>query len=237
MLRSLPASHDPESAQFKRWNVYIRFMRLEHQSDKSLEQLARDVRHERLRRRGNIHRCVACGQEFVARRGARTCSTTCRVRALRARATANQRENRMIGVGYESLAVEDLISRLRSEGVDVVVDVRLNAISRKRGYSKRALQSALTDAGIRYLHDRRLGNPRENRPGYAQTNSPAGAEARSRFRERLGSTDGAQAIAELADLITTHTVAVLCFEADEQHCHREQVIAAVREAPQSFALV
>lgn len=211
-------------------------MRWKQQSDEALALLARDVREERLRRRGSVHHCGVCGREFVARAGARTCSTTCRVRAQRAR-VRNRKGNRMFGIGYEGLTVEELLTRLQSEGADVLVDVRLNAISRKAGFSKRALGAALAAAGIEYVHDPRLGNPRDNRSGYAELDSVVGAGARDRFRAVLDTDEGAQAIRELGDRIADHNVAVLCFEADERHCHREQVIAAVRGARESLAVV
>lgn len=143
----------------------------------------------------------------------------------------------MIGIGYEGLSVETLIVQLREQEVDVLVDVRLNAISRKAGYSKRALAAALEEAGIRYIHDPRLGNPKENRAGYAELGSEAGTRAREGFRKLLDTEQPAAAVQDLSALLAAHSVALLCFEADERHCHREQVIAAAREAQPSLTLV
>jgi uncharacterized protein (DUF488 family) len=148
-----------------------------------------------------------------------------------------RKDHRMIGIGYEGLSVEALIARLRVQEVDVLVDVRLNAISRKAGYSKRSLAAALEDAGIRYVHDPRLGNPKENRAGYAELGSEAGERAREQFRERLDDEQAAAAVQDLSALLDAHSVAVLCVEADERHCHREQVMAAAREAQSSVTLV
>lgn len=136
----------------------------------------------------------------------------------------------MIGVGYEGLNVDQLVERLTAESVDMLVDVRLTPLSRKPGLSKRALSEALTAAGIRYVHDRRLGNPKENRPAYADATSHAGIAARTSYRKIISNGEGAEAVRELAALAEHHTIAVLCFEADESHCHREQVIAAVADA-------
>ncbi|MGQ2914053.1 DUF488 domain-containing protein [Microbacterium aurantiacum] len=133
----------------------------------------------------------------------------------------------MIGIGYEGLNVDQLVERLLAKGIEVLVDIRLTPLSRKPGFSKRALSEALSAAGIRYVHDRRLGNPKDNRAAYADAASDAGATARARYRELITSGDGADAVRDLAALSEEHTVAVLCFEADQAHCHREQVIAAV----------
>lgn len=135
----------------------------------------------------------------------------------------------MIGIGYQGLPLSDLIEQLRADDVKVLVDVRLNAISRKFGYSKRALATALEAADIRYLHDPRLGNPRENRAGYSDSTSAHGIAARHRFEALLETGAGAEGIRDLASLVEQESVAVLCYEADENHCHRQQVMAAVRQ--------
>lgn len=133
----------------------------------------------------------------------------------------------MRGFGYEGVQLSDLIHRLVDEGVDVLVDVRLNAISRKAGFSKRALSSALESAGILYVHEPRLGNVKDNRAAYAQLDSAEGLAARQRFRDRLAEPDAAAGVQALVDL--EGSVAVFCYEADERHCHRQQVLEAARD--------
>jgi uncharacterized protein (DUF488 family) len=135
----------------------------------------------------------------------------------------------MFGIGYEGLTIDAFIEDLKRRGADVVVDVRLNALSRKAGYSKRSLAAALDAAGIRYLHERRLGNPRDNRAAYSEPGSKDGIAARDRFRDLLAAADGAEGLGTIVELMEEHTVAVLCYEASETHCHREQVLEAARE--------
>lgn len=133
----------------------------------------------------------------------------------------------LAGWGYEGRSVDDLVDDARRQGATVVVDVRLNAISRRRGFSKRALADGLAAAGIRYVHLRALGNPRENRPGFALTGTAAGRAARDRYRsEVLASEAGRTALAALNE---EDAALVLCFEADERCCHRSQVLDAVRD--------
>jgi uncharacterized protein (DUF488 family) len=134
----------------------------------------------------------------------------------------------MTGIGYEGLTQEALISRLRLRGVETLVDVRLNAISRKPGFSKKALAAALEHAGIRYCHMPSLGNQRANRDGYSETTSVSAREARDRYRNTLAHESAATSLNELVELARTQTIAVFCFEENERHCHREQVIEQVR---------
>jgi len=134
----------------------------------------------------------------------------------------------LYGWGYQGQSVEDLLSFAKANGIEVVVDVRLNPISRKRGFSKRALNEALAASQVTYLHRPALGNPRDNRDAFASPGTTGGRAAHQRFREEvLGSNDGDEAIRELVLLLTKSPVALLCFEADPRCCHRQLVIDAV----------
>ncbi|MBW9111960.1 DUF488 domain-containing protein [Microbacterium trichothecenolyticum] len=131
------------------------------------------------------------------------------------------------GIGYEGLTIDAFVSKLRVRGIKTLVDVRLNAISRKKGFSKRALSGALAESGIEYVHMPALGNQRDNRAGYSELDSATAQEARSRFTATLGSDVAVSALGELAELARTGDVVVFCYEHDERHCHREQVIERV----------
>lgn len=132
------------------------------------------------------------------------------------------------GIGYEGLTLDAFISKLRIRGIHTLVDVRLNAISRKRGFSKRALSEALGEAGIDYVHLPALGNQRDNRAGYGELDSNLANEVRDRFRQELQSEAATAALQEVADLARAGEVVLFCYEQDEQHCHREQVLEQVR---------
>jgi len=62
--------------------------------------------------------------------------------------------------GYEGLSLKAFIARLKSAGIQTIIDVRANPLSRKPGFSKRALSSALHDAGIDYDHRPAMGCPK-----------------------------------------------------------------------------
>lgn len=124
-------------------------------------------------------------------------------------------------IGYEGQSQTELLASLVDADVEVLVDVRLNAISRKKGLSKQALSDALEAAGIRYVHLRGLGNPKENRPEFI-----AGKRsAVDRFANLLRTGQGAIDMSVLRELSANHNVALLCFERDPSTCHRS-VIAA-----------
>lgn len=133
----------------------------------------------------------------------------------------------IIGVGYEGLDLDAFVGRLLARGVDVLADVRLTPLSRKRGFSKRALAEAVSTAGIEYLHLRQLGNPKINRPGFAGARHELLA-ARGRYAELLDDEVAAAALDRLAQLAGSGCVAVMCFEADEERCHRHVIMSEVR---------
>ncbi|MBT2502507.1 DUF488 domain-containing protein [Curtobacterium sp. ISL-83] len=140
-----------------------------------------------------------------------------------------------IGIGYEGLDLPGLIDRLRLRGVTHVVDVRLNPISRKRGLSKTALREGLEAAGIDYSHLRSLGNPKANRDGFATVVGPEARSCRDAYRTLLETRPAQDALDQIRALNEHQRVALLCFEADEPHCHRELVLEALRSP--SLALV
>jgi len=137
-------------------------------------------------------------------------------------------EVNVIGVGYEGLDPDGLVSKLRLRGVTTVVDVRLNPISRKRGLSKSALRARLADEKIAYEHLPSLGNPRDNREGFAELEGGAARAVREKFGEVLNTEPAQEALIRVIELAAEGTVALLCFEKDETRCHRELVLTALR---------
>lgn len=132
------------------------------------------------------------------------------------------------GVGYEGHDLDGFVCHLLREGVTLLIDVRLTPISRKRGFSKTALATALTDAGIGYEHMRELGNPKWNRAGFAGSPAELGA-ARGIYAGFLDGDEARDCMERIVAAAREGKVAVMCFEADERRCHRDLVLEAVRE--------
>lgn len=138
----------------------------------------------------------------------------------------------IVGIGYEGQNIDDFVAKLVKTGIHILADIRLNPVSRKRGFSKRPLAASLAEAGIEYWHAPELGNPKWNRAGFG--GSPAEAlEARGRFAAMIATEASGRRISQIADASLAALVAVMCFEADERACHRYVVI---REAQQRLAL-
>ncbi|MFA9430007.1 DUF488 family protein [Egicoccus sp. AB-alg2] len=132
------------------------------------------------------------------------------------------------GIGYEGREPAQLVQALCAAGVEVLVDVRQNASSRKRGFAKTALREHLAAAGIDYLHLRALGNDRDNRAGFAYLAGPTAEAARDRYREHL-SNGSSPVVADLLEVVRERSAALLCFERDTRHCHRDVLIDHLQE--------
>jgi uncharacterized protein (DUF488 family) len=130
------------------------------------------------------------------------------------------------GIGYEGLDLGHFVAGLAADGITVVADVRLTPLSRKPGFSKRALAAGLAEAGIAYVHLPSLGNPKWNRAGFGGSDEDRD-RAKDAYRDRLASVEARQALADLRVLTRGATVGVLCFEADEERCHRSVVLGAI----------
>ncbi len=136
-----------------------------------------------------------------------------------------QVSNRIYSVGYEGLEVDGLIEHLLSAGVTLVIDVRLNPISRKAGFSKKSLSARLATAGIEYRHDAALGNPVDNRDSFRRGD---GEEGKRRMREML--MNGSEpALMQLVEEARGRCVAVLCVERGPVRCHRQVITEMAQE--------
>lgn len=124
--------------------------------------------------------------------------------------------------GYEGFDQETFLWKIRMQGVEVVVDVRNNAVSRNRGFTQSNLQRFLEDRGIGYLHIPELGVPQRLRKQLRE-----GKSLRSYFQGyRVYLQTQADAIDVLATLAGTKACCLLCLERKPEECHRS-VLASV----------
>ena len=139
---------------------------------------------------------------------------------------AKSKRIRLATVGYSGISLADLVTVLVHSGIDALIDVRELPLSRRPGFSKTPLSSALREAGIRYVHLRALGNPREHRRRYQAGQVAVGARGYRRHVRR----QGAEALGQLAGEVVTGACCLLCVEADPDHCHRLALTDLLRDA-------
>ncbi len=133
--------------------------------------------------------------------------------------------NSLATIGYEGTTVSGLLDELVGAEIELLVDVRAIAGSRRPGFAKTRLAANLAESGIEYLHLRGLGTPADGR---AAARAGRHEEMRAIFLAHL-ETPAAQADLEvLAGIVRAgRRVCILCLEADPAHCHRSMVAAAL----------
>jgi len=134
--------------------------------------------------------------------------------------------NKLATIGYETDTQGGMIDRLKAADVELVVDVRAVASSRKAGFSKTLLGNSLKDQGIDYLHLRPLGTPK---PGRDAARAGRTDEMRAIFNAHLEEPEAVLALAQATELAKTKRVALLCYEDDPNCCHRQIVADRIRQ--------
>ncbi|CAN5675053.1 MAG: DUF488 domain-containing protein [Gemmatimonadetes bacterium] len=128
-------------------------------------------------------------------------------------------------IGYEEATVGSFLEELRRAGIDLIVDVRAAARSRRPGFAKTSLRANLEKAGIGYIHINTLGTPADGR---AAARSGEHEEMRAIFREHLGTTSAQSGLESVLELVESgRSVCLLCLEANPEHCHRSLVAEAL----------
>lgn len=130
-------------------------------------------------------------------------------------------------IGYEQAKPGAVLDELARAQVNLVVDTRAIAASRRPGFSKRALAASLGEAGIGYVHLQKLGTPAEGRQA---------ARAGDRktlwkiYDKHIKKPEPQAKLAELVDLIKSgKRIALLCYCRDPMTCHRSRIVANVEK--------
>jgi uncharacterized protein (DUF488 family) len=100
-----------------------------------------------------------------------------------------------------------------------VVDVRDLPLSRKKGFSKNSLRTALESAGIGCRHVRAAGNPYRAQKANIE-------HCLSLYAAHLDRTPSA--LDEVDELVEAKRCALLCFEPEACECHRSVIAERLR---------
>ncbi|ABS69136.1 protein of unknown function DUF1130 [Xanthobacter versatilis] len=120
-------------------------------------------------------------------------------------------------IGYEQSTPSAFQAALEEAKVDLVVDVRAVAASRRPGFSKTALAAGIAEHGIAYVHLRTLGTPKEGR--LAARGGDHDALMRI-YDAHLATSPAQAALEELASLAKGRRICLLCYERHVEGCHR-----------------
>jgi uncharacterized protein (DUF488 family) len=133
---------------------------------------------------------------------------------------------RIATIGYERDTLDAVIAKLKAADVQVVIDVRAVAASRRAGFSKTLLGASLKDQGIDYVHLRGLGTPK---PGRDAARAGRVQEMHEIYERHLEAPEAQAELARAGAIARERKAALLCYEADAGGCHREIVAERLRE--------
>jgi uncharacterized protein (DUF488 family) len=133
-------------------------------------------------------------------------------------------------IGYEGISLEEYLNRLIKNDVKVLVDVRRNPLSMKYGFSKSQLQRYCENLHIEYVHFSEVGIESEQRQAL---NSQSDYDKLFDFyrENNLSKTIATQE--QIFDLLKQkERIALTCFEADINQCHRKHLAEAITRLPE-----
>jgi len=120
-----------------------------------------------------------------------------------------------------------VLNELKRAKIELLVDTRAVAASRRPGFSKRQLAAALDEAGIGYLHLQKLGTPAEGR---AAARAGDTDKLWKIYEKHIRQAEPQEELAQLVDLIKSgKRVALLCYCRDPKACHRSRIVANVKK--------
>jgi len=139
----------------------------------------------------------------------------------------------LMTIGYEGATQAEVIAKLKAARVELLVDVRAVAASRRAGFSKTILAASLAAEGIDYIHLRGLGTPKAGREAARKGRV---AEMHRIFDAHLETPEAQLDMAKAEALVTARRAALLCFEADAAGCHRRVIAERLAQSVGAVAV-
>jgi len=130
-------------------------------------------------------------------------------------------------IGYEQVKPAAVLDELKRAKIELLIDTRAVAASRRPGFSKRQLAASLDDVGIAYLHLQKLGTPAEGR---AAARSGDTDSLWRIYEKHIKKAEPQEELGELVTLIKSgKRIALLCYCRDPKTCHRSRIVANVKK--------
>ena len=129
-------------------------------------------------------------------------------------------------IGYEGLQIDGFLNLLQKRGVEILVDVRFNPISRVYGFHRSRLGRLCHKIGVRYRHIPELGIPNEMREALEETN-----DYRQVFQKYVDEILPKQEkeLTKLSEWTQTSPTVLMCKEIDPNFCHRSYLSRRLAE--------
>lgn len=130
-------------------------------------------------------------------------------------------------IGYEGLSLEEYLNKLITNDVKVLCDVRKNSFSMKYGFSKSQLKKACEGVGIEFIHLPEVGIESDKRQNLNLQSDYNNLFAFYRMNVLKNEKEKQKEILQL--LKDKKRIAITCFEANINRCHRKHLAESIAE--------
>jgi uncharacterized protein (DUF488 family) len=129
-------------------------------------------------------------------------------------------------IGHGARSEAELLALLAAHGIAALVDVRRMPQSRRHPhFGLERLSASLAAAAVRYVHRPGLGGMRE--PDGSDTNAGIREPAFRGYADYMQTAEFAAELAALVAIAGGGRTAILCAEANPEHCHRSLIADAL----------
>jgi uncharacterized protein (DUF488 family) len=134
-------------------------------------------------------------------------------------------ETVLFTIGYEGISLESYINRLLANDIKLLCDVRKNSFSMKYGFSKSQLSKACNGVGIKFIHIPGVGINADKRQ---ELNSQADYDKLFDEYKQTVLVEASDEQNQILSLLKKEKrIALTCFEADINQCHRKHLAEAI----------
>jgi hypothetical protein len=129
--------------------------------------------------------------------------------------------------GYEKQPIDRFLDQLLRTGIQRIIDVRNNPISRRYGFHKSTMRKISHSLGFEYFHLPNLGIPAQHRSSAELGNDLQSLFANYRDKILPAHPDD---ILQLSRLVSEKPSVLVCMEADPAQCHRSHLAAELEDS-------
>ncbi|PCH68873.1 MAG: hypothetical protein COC06_08550 [Bacteroidales bacterium] len=133
-------------------------------------------------------------------------------------ATPNETETILFTIGYEGVSLEKYLSKLVSNNIHVLVDVRKNPLSMKFGFSKTLLKRYCESLNVQYIHVPNVGIESNKRKKLNNQIDYDDLFEDYKLTTLKSNIESQEEILRILDKYKR--IALTCFEANICQCHR-----------------
>jgi uncharacterized protein (DUF488 family) len=137
-----------------------------------------------------------------------------------------KREAAAYTVGYEGKAVDEFFNGLLASGIEGILDVRANPVSRKYGFAKRSMSRIADHLGLAYHHMPELGITGDHRADLSDFASYQ--RLLDQYEKKMLPRRMAH-VRQATTLLQSRPLALLCMEKDVRCCHRGRLANRVAQ--------